>query len=134
VVSPRLRLHGHPYDARARADGKDHALTACNINVLRHQADAVLLLGRSRQTGEAHPTNVMHAPGDHPRAVRGDEPTQLGYRHVRAVLGYQAMSVQPAASVAAVARHIQHGKPRNDLAEGDDAERFNRLASPLWQR
>src|SRR6201999_2748785 len=37
-------------------------------------------------------------------------------------LGQQTLGAQPAATIAAVAEHAQHGKAAGDLAEGDDAE------------
>jgi hypothetical protein len=39
------------------------------------------------------------------------------------VLGHQAACAQPAATIAAVAGHLQHGEAAGDLAEGDDAGR-----------
>lgn len=64
---------------------------------------AVRLLDQSGQPGKMHATRIMHPTRDHPRAVRRDDPAQLRYRHVRPVLGYQAIGAKPAATVAAVA-------------------------------
>jgi hypothetical protein len=69
------------------------------------------------------PTNIVHPPGDHARTVRGDNPQQRRYGHVRPMLGHQAIGAQPAAPVTAVAGHVQHGEACGNLAEGNDAVR-----------
>jgi hypothetical protein len=89
---------------------------------------------RPRKPGEMHPAHVMHALGLHPGAVRGDDPQQRRYRHVRAVLGYQAAGAQPAATVAAVAGYLQHGEAAGDLAEGDDAQRLASTQTHHYRR
>jgi hypothetical protein len=59
--------------------------------------------------------------GLHTRAVRGDRPQQLRYRRVCAVLRHQAPGAQSAASIAAIARHVDCRKPPRYLAEQDYA-------------
>jgi hypothetical protein len=57
-----------------------------------------------------HSADIMQQGGLHPGAVRGHDPSQSRYRQHGPVLGEQAIGVQPAALVAAVAGHAQQGR------------------------
>jgi hypothetical protein len=55
---------------------------------------------RPRQPREMDPTNTVHPPGDHARTVRGDDPQQHGYQHVRAVLATRQHGISAEATAA----------------------------------
>jgi hypothetical protein len=63
----------------------------------------------------------MHPLGLHPGAVRRDDPQQRRDRQLRPMLRHQASGAQPAATIAAVARDLQHGEAVGDPGEGDNA-------------
>ena len=56
-----------------------------------------------------HAADIMDVPGDHARAVCGNDPTQVRHRQAWTTGGQQASNVQAAAPVAAVAGDIQYG-------------------------
>jgi hypothetical protein len=62
-----------------------------------------------------HPARIVHLFGHHPGAIRRDDPAKFRHRLD------QARDTDPAASGTPVARDVQDGSARADLAEGDKA-------------
>jgi hypothetical protein len=72
----------------------------------------------------------MGMAGDHPRAVGGDDPAQIGHRQTWAMLGQQARHLKTAAAIAPVAGHRQHRETGSNLTEQDDTS--GHRADPRW--
>jgi hypothetical protein len=87
-----------------------------------------------RQTREVHPAHVMHLRRLHPGAVGGDDAAQVREEQRRPVFRQQSAGGEPAAAFAAVARYLQHGEPRRNLAERHNARAGVRRCHPPGRR
>ena len=72
---------------------------------------------------------VPHLIRLHPGAIGSNQPAQLWYPKLRAMLRHQADCIEPAAPFAAIACDIQRRQAAGDFAEQDDCGAQGTVAS-----